>query len=121
MLRASKTTMSSSGLLCMCACMNDNLRPGGLPLNTPEISPLMADDVGGLPPQLMYWNPHEILTTDASRWIERSEKAGVKVCEHKGKGQLHTYSLGWPFLGKKLRDECDELPFEFVLDYFLQL
>jgi acetyl esterase/lipase len=97
--------------------MNNTLRPEGLPFDTPEISPLLADDVGGLPPQLVYWSPHEILATDASRWIERSVKAGVKICEHKGEGQLHTYSLGWPFVGRKLQDECDELLFEFIFDY----
>jgi hypothetical protein len=27
----------------------------------------------------------------------------VKISEHKGKGQLHTYSLGWPFVGRSCR------------------
>jgi hypothetical protein len=41
----------------------------------------------------------------------------VKISEHKGKGQLYTYSLGWPFVGKKLPDECDELLFAFMFDH----
>ena len=94
--------------------MNNTLRPEGLPFDTPDISPLLADNVGGLPPQLVYWSPHEILATDAARWIEQSEKAEVKICEHKRKGQLPTNSPGLLFVGKKLQDECDEL-FEFLL------
>jgi hypothetical protein len=42
---------------------------------------------------------------------------GVKICEHKGKEQLHTYSLRWPFVMSKLQDECNELFFEFDFDH----
>jgi acetyl esterase/lipase len=69
-------------------------RPEGLPSDTPEVSPLLVENVGGLPSQLVYYSQHEILPTNASRWIERSKMAGVKISEHKGKGQLYTYSLG---------------------------
>lgn len=96
--------------------MKNTLHPEGLPFDTAEILPLLADNVSRLPPQLVYWSLHEILATDAASWIERSEKAGLNICENKGKGQLHTCSLGWPFVGKKLQDECDELLFQFIFD-----
>ena len=94
--------------------MNDTLRPVGLPFDTPEISALLHSDVSKLPPQLVYWSPTEILATDASRWIERSIMAGTKIKEHNGRGMLHTYSLGWPFVGREMEDECDELLMRFV-------
>lgn len=97
--------------------MNDTLRPIGLPFDTPEISPVLHKDVSRLPPQLVYWSPTEILATDASRWIERSLKAGTEIVEHKKPGMLHTYSLGWPFAGKEMIEECDELLMRFVFDH----
>ena len=97
--------------------MNDTLRPIGLPFDTPEISALLHPDVSKLPPQLVYWSPTEILATDASRWIERSVKAGTEITEHKGRGMLHTYSLGWPFVGREMQEECDELLMRFVFGH----
>jgi len=97
--------------------MNDTLRPEDLPFDTPEISPVLVEDIGGLPPQLVYWSPTELLATDASRWIKRSREAGVEITEHSAPGQLHTYSLGWPFVGKKLQDECDTLLMNFIFSH----
>ncbi len=52
--------------------MNDTLRPDELPYDTPEISALLAKDIGRLPPQLVYYSTTEVLTSDAKQWIERS-------------------------------------------------
>ncbi|KAN0105043.1 alpha/beta-hydrolase [Hyaloscypha variabilis] len=97
--------------------MNDTLRPIGLPFDTPEISALLHEDVSKLPPQLVYWSPTEILATDASRWIERSIEAGTEITEHKGRGMLHTYSLGWPFVGRDMQEECDGLLMRFLFEH----
>ena len=94
---------------------NDTIRPKGLPIDTPEISALLWEDVSRLLPQLVYWSSAEVLASDAEMWIERSRKAGVKMTEFKMSGQLHTFSLRWPFTGKNLQDECDVL---FVFKHF---
>lgn len=94
--------------------MNDAVRPAGLPMDTPEISALLSRDVGRLPPQLIYYSTTEVLASDAERWAERSKQAGVVMTEHKKSGQLHTYSLGWPFVGSRLQQECDELLINFI-------
>ena len=61
--------------------MNDTLRPEALPFDTGEMSSLLAENVGGLPPQLIYWSTTEVLASDAERWVQRSRKAGVKIVE----------------------------------------
>jgi acetyl esterase/lipase len=82
-----------------------------------EISVLLAKDVGGLPPQLMYYSTTEVLASDAKQWIERSREAGVEIVEHKVTGHLHTYGLGWPFVGKALERKCDELLIDFIFSH----
>jgi acetyl esterase/lipase len=93
---------------------NDMIRPEGLPFDTPEISALLWKDVSGLPPQLIYWSSTEVLASDSERWIERGRKAGLQITEFKQSGHLHTFSLGWPFTGKVLQDECDSLLIDFI-------
>jgi len=99
------------------APMNDVLRPEGLPFDTPEISALLWKDISNLPPQLVFWSTTEHLASDSERWIDRSRKAGVEVVEHKVTGELHTYSLGWPFVGQALQKECDELVINFIFSH----
>jgi acetyl esterase/lipase len=96
---------------------NDMIRPEGLPFDTPEISALLANDVSGLPPQLVFYSATEVLASDSQRWIERSRKAGVKITEFRQTGELHTFSLGGPFVGKKLQDQCDEVFIEFIFKH----
>ena len=97
--------------------MNDMLRPEGLPFDTPEISALLWEDISKLPPQLIFWSTTELLASDSKRWVERSRKAGLEVVELKVTGQLHTYAFGWPFVGKALQRECDELLLNFIFNY----
>lgn len=99
--------------------MNDALRPEGLPFDSPEISALLHPDVAGLPPQLVYWSSTEILATDAERWVKRCKEAGNQILEFRREGMLHTFSLGSPFVGREIRDECDEvlMGFLFSLQY----
>ncbi|KAK5054569.1 hypothetical protein LTR84_001460 [Exophiala bonariae] len=97
-----------------CVAMNDLLRPDGLPFNTPEISPVLAKDVSRLPPQLVFYGDAEILMTDSMRWIKRSRDAGVRIDVHVGKGEMHTYSNGWPVGGRRTELECDELMLNYI-------
>lgn len=94
--------------------MNDMLRPDGLPFNTPEISPVLAKDVSRLPPQLVFYGDAEILMTDSTRWIKRSRDAGVRVDVHVGKGEMHTYSNGWPVGAQRTEMECDDLMLNYI-------
>lgn len=95
--------------------MNDLVRPGGEPFDTPEISPVLAKDVSRLPPQLIFWGDAEVLRTDSTRWIARSRDAGVRIHEHVGKGQMHTFSTGPQLSGNKVADECDDVLLNFVI------
>lgn len=88
---------------------NDLIRPEGLAFDTPEISPVLAKDVGRLPPQLIFYGDAEILMTDSMRWIKRSRDAGVRIDVHIGRGEMHTYSNGGPVASSQTEAECDEL------------
>lgn len=95
--------------------MNDILRPEGLPFDTPEISPVLAPDVSRLPPQLIFYGDAEILMTDSTRWIKRSRDAGVRINVHLGKGEMHTFSNGWPVGGRQTEIECDEVMLTYII------
>lgn len=97
------------------AIMNSTLRPDHLTFDTPDISALLATDVGRLPPQLVFFSPDEVLGSDGSRWVVKSRKAGVDITEHAAKGEMHTYAVGWPITGQKMENECDDLILNFVL------
>lgn len=94
--------------------MNDLIRPEGQAFDTPEISPVLAADVGRLPPQLIFYGDAEILLTDSTRWIQRSRDAGVRIDVHVGKGEMHTFSNGRPVGSKETEDECDEVQLNYI-------
>ncbi|KAH6665946.1 Alpha/Beta hydrolase protein [Halenospora varia] len=93
---------------------NDVLRPEGLPFDTPEISALLWQDISGLPPQMIYWSTTEVLASDSERWVARSREAGVETKEWKEGGQLHTFALGFPFVGAEKTKKYDEAVIEFI-------
>ncbi|KAJ9613367.1 hypothetical protein H2200_003309 [Cladophialophora chaetospira] len=97
-----------------CGPMNDILRPEGHSSDTPEISPILAADVSRLPPQLIFYGDAEILMTDSTRWIKRSRDAGVRIDAFVGKGEMHTFSNGWPVGGKQTEEECDEAMLTYI-------
>ena len=94
--------------------MNDILRPEGTPFDTPEISPVLAAGVSRLPPQLVFYGDAEILLTDSTRWIKRSRDAGVRIEVYVGKGEMHTFSNGWPVGGKQTEADCDETMLNYI-------
>ena len=95
--------------------MNAMLRPPQLPYDTPEISPVLAADVSRLPPQLVFYGDAEVLLTDSTRWIKRCRDAGNRVEVHVGKGEMHTYSNGWPVGGRRTEEECDDLMLTYII------
>jgi acetyl esterase/lipase len=94
--------------------MGDMLRPSSLPVDTPEISPVLAKDVSRLPPQLIFYGDAEVLLTDSTRWIQRSRDAGVRVDAYVGKGEMHTFSNGWPVGGARTEMECDDAMLNYI-------
>jgi acetyl esterase/lipase len=100
-----------------CPVLNDTLRPTHLPFDTPEISALLADNVGGLPPQLVLYSKEEILASDSVRWIKKSRAAGVDITEHAASGEMHTFAVGWPVSGRKTQDQCDALMLNYILEH----
>lgn len=94
--------------------MNDTLRPPELPFDSPEISPVLVQDVSRLPPQLVFYGDTELLSSDSTRWIKRSQDAGVSMTVHVGKGQMHTFSLGWPISEARIQRECDEVFLDYI-------
>ena len=101
----------------MVPTLNNTIRPENLPYDTPEISAVLAEDVGGLPPQLVFYSPDEILASDSTRWIARSRKAGVDITVHAAKGEMHTYPVGWPVSGRKMQNECDDLLLNYIFTH----
>jgi acetyl esterase/lipase len=100
-----------------CAVLNDTLRPTDLPFNTPEISAVLASDVGSLPPQLVLYSNDEILGSDSVRWIKKSRAAGVEITEHAPSGEMHTFAVGWPVCGRKTQDQCDGLMLNYIFKH----
>ncbi|KAH8647576.1 Alpha/Beta hydrolase protein [Tricladium varicosporioides] len=96
---------------------NDILRPEDLPFDTPEISALLWQDISGLPPQLIFWSTTEVLASDSERWVAKSREAGVKTKEWKESGQLHTFALGFPFVGAEKTKKYDEAVIKFIFSH----
>ena len=94
--------------------MNNILRPEGLPFDTPEVSPILHADLSRLPPQLIFYGDAEILLTDSTRWIKRCRDAGIRIEAYVGKGEMHTFSNGWPVGGKRVEEECDAAVLNYI-------
>jgi epsilon-lactone hydrolase len=97
--------------------MNSMLRPEGTGADSPAISALLQENVGGLPPQLVAYSPTELLASDSERWIKRSKLAGVDITEYALSGEMHTFALGWPVSSMKVQDECDRLFYDYLIKY----
>lgn len=89
--------------------MNQMLRPNGSEADTPEISALLVESLGGLPPQLVMYSSTEILASDSERWVERCRKEGGDIVEFVLKGELHTFAVGSPICGCEVERNSDEV------------
>ena len=65
---------------------------GPLPLEHPWVSPLNGP-LDGLPPILVFGSDHDILVTDARRFVERAEGRHPSVAYHEVPGLFHDWPL----------------------------
>ena len=57
--------------------------------NNPEVSPLLSNNVSGLPPMLMITAEFDILRDEADLYSQKLNAAGVKVWSKCFPGQIH--------------------------------
>lgn len=57
----------------------------------PDVSPLRAADLAGLPPAIVVLAEHDVLLDDGLAYAERLREAGVPVVERVFEGQMHGF------------------------------
>jgi len=71
--------------------------------NNPELSPILSDDLSGLPPAVIINAEFDPLRDDGIRYAGKLRKAGVKVWDKCVPGQIHLL-LGLPPDAKEIRE-----------------
>lgn len=96
---------------------NDSVRPEGMSWESPEISPLLTHDVSKLPPQLIIWSTTELIASDSEDWVERCKNIGADLTTYPVPDELHTFAMGWPFIGKEKMLKYDSLILNYMLSH----
>ena len=65
---------------------------GELPAEDPRVSPINGD-LSGLGPITLFSGTHDILNSDAKRFVPLAREAGVSIAYHEAPGMLHEYPL----------------------------
>ena len=65
---------------------------GELPAEDPRVSPINGD-FSGLGPITLFSGTHDILHSDAKRFVPLAKEAGVSIDYHEAPGMLHVYPL----------------------------
>ena len=63
---------------------------GELPAEDPRVSPINGD-LSGLGPITLFSGTHDILNSDAKRFVPLAREAGVSIDYHEAPGMLHEY------------------------------
>ena len=68
----------------------DHYAPDAADRTNPLASPLLADDLGGLPPTAIFTAQFDPLRDEGKAYAEALSAAGAEVELHEGRGQIHT-------------------------------
>jgi acetyl esterase len=70
----------------------DRYLPAGVDRSDPRVSPLQAEDLGGLPPAYVATAGFDPLRDEGEAYAERLREAGVAVALRRHAGLVHTYA-----------------------------
>ena len=86
-LAAKDTELAPAGL----AAAGEMYR-GDLPADDPRVSPINGD-LSGLGPITLFSGTHDLLHSDAKRFVPLAKEAGVAIDYHEASDMLHEYPL----------------------------
>jgi acetyl esterase len=69
----------------------DSYVPDPADRGTPDVSPLLADDLAGLPPAVIATAEYDLLCAEGDHYAERLREAGVPVGHLPGAGLVHGF------------------------------
>ena len=81
----------------------------------PLISPIYADSLKGLPPQLVIYGDCEVMQDEAKIWIEKCHTYQVVVDQYVGRGEMHAFGVGGLLCDRKTENEVDTKILGFLL------
>lgn len=76
----------------------DQYVPDGRCRTSPEVSPLRAEDVSGLPPAVILTAEHDVLRDEGEAYAARLVECGTEVHFRRFEGQLHAFAMLVGFL-----------------------
>ena len=74
------------------AAVANELWAGELPLTDPLVSPMLGS-LEGLAPVTLFCGTRDMLHADATTFVTRAARAGVRVDFHEARGMIHVYPL----------------------------
>ena len=80
-------------------CRDQYLRGSQLDATDPRVSPLLADDLTGLPPALVVTAGFDPLRDEGESYAQRMREAGVTVDSRRMSSMIHAFGNFWPLGG----------------------
>jgi acetyl esterase len=70
----------------------DQYAPASIDRSDPDLAPLLAPDVSGLPPAIVMTAGHDVLCDEGLEYAERLVEAGVRVRSRRFDDEMHGFS-----------------------------